>query len=68
MEQEKKNWGGKREGAGRKKTSVKTYFFSATQEVYDILEAVEGSKSSYICKCIILASRIMKETEEKPEQ
>ena len=41
METAKKH-GGKREGAGRKRTTVKSYAFHAPQEVYDILEAVEG--------------------------
>ncbi|MCM1516075.1 MAG: hypothetical protein NC080_06635 [Paraprevotella sp.] len=52
-----KQWGGKREGAGRKRTSVKSYAFSATQEVYEILERVEGSKSAFICECILRAVR-----------
>lgn len=58
METPKKH-GGKREGAGRKRTTVKSYAFHAPQEVYDILEAVEGSKSEFICKCIIEANKLM---------
>ena len=50
-------WGGKREGAGRKSKSVKYYGFRATQEVFEILEAVEGSKSDFINDCILRASR-----------
>lgn len=57
MEQQKKR-GGKRPGAGRKKTTVKSYAFHAPKEVYDILEAVEGSKSDFICKCIIKAAQL----------
>ena len=45
--------GGARAGAGRKHTSVKTYTVYATQEVVDILEAVTGSKSDYICRAVI---------------
>ena len=47
-----KQWGGKREGAGRKKTSVKTYCIYAPQDVFDIMEAVEGNKSEYILNAI----------------
>lgn len=59
--EKQKTWGGKREGAGRKKTCVKSYAFHATPEVHDILENVEGSKSAYICKCILFAAARMKE-------
>lgn len=53
METDKKNnWGGKREGAGRKKGCAKRYMFSASQEVVDILESLEGNKSDFICKAI----------------
>ena len=54
-----KKHGGKREGAGRKRTTVKSYAFHAPQEVYDILEAVQGSKSEFICRCIIEASKLL---------
>lgn len=64
--EEKKIRGGKREGAGRKRTSVKSYAFHAPQEVHDILEAVEGSKSAYICQCILIASEMMR-SAEKPD-
>ncbi len=47
------NRGGRREGAGRKATTVKKYVVCATQEVADILEAVTGSKSDYICRAVI---------------
>ena len=51
--------GGARPGAGRKKKNiVKSYAFHAPQEVYDILEAVKGSKSEFICKCIIKAAQL----------
>lgn len=55
MESEKKKWGGARAGAGRKKTAAKYYYFSATEEVHKILEAVEGSKSAFINRCILEA-------------
>lgn len=45
--------GGAREGAGRKRKSVHTYTVYATQEVYDIIEKVQGSKSDFICQCIL---------------
>lgn len=50
--------GGARPGAGRKRTCVKSYAFHAPQEVYDILEAVKGSKSEFICQCIIKAAKM----------
>ena len=49
------NWGGKREGAGRKRKGVHYYGFRATQEVHDILEKVEGSKADFIDQCILKA-------------
>lgn len=58
--QEKKSKrGGARPGSGRpRKNIVKSYAFHAPQEVYDILEAVEGSKSDFICKCILKAAQM----------
>lgn len=50
MEQEKKH-GGKREGAGRKKTTVKTYGFNAPQNIVQILERVKN-KTDYINEAI----------------
>ena len=60
QEEEKKTSkrGGARPGAGRKRSRVKSYAFHAPQEVYDILEAVEGSKSEFICQCILKAAQI----------
>lgn len=52
-----KTWGGSRKGSGRKKTKAKYYGFNATPEVMQILEAVEGSKTDFINKCILEASR-----------
>ena len=62
--EEKKQRGGKREGAGRKHTTVKQYMFYATQEVHDILSKVEGSRSAYICRCILMAAQMMQEQGE----
>ena len=62
--EEKKKRGGKREGAGRKPTTVKPYMFYATQEVHDILEAVDGSRSAYICKCILMAAEMMQNAKK----
>ena len=57
METEKmKTWGGARKGAGRKKKYAKNVYFSATQEVADILEQVEGNRSDFINHCIIQAA------------
>lgn len=47
-----KAWGGAREGAGRKKKYAKTFFFSATQDVADILDSVEGNRSDFINRAI----------------
>ena len=61
---DKKNWLLKnkrlcvRTGSERKNTCVKSYAFHAPQEVYDILENMPGSKSNYINKFIILATKM----------
>ncbi len=55
--QKNKTWGGSREGAGRKKKCAKRMFFSASQEVLDILDALEGNKSDFINECIMKAAR-----------
>ena len=57
VEKEEKNWGGAREGAGRKRKGVHYYGFRATQEVHDILSKVEGSKADFINECILKASQ-----------
>ena len=51
--EKKSSRGGFRPGAGRKKTTEKRYALYATQEVTDILERVKGSKSDFICRCIL---------------
>lgn len=55
--QKSKTWGGAREGAGRKRKCAKRMFFSASQEVLDILDALEGNKSDFINECIMKAAR-----------
>ena len=45
--------GGRRDGSGRKRTTVKEYRVCATKEVADILEAVQGSKSEYLCRAVL---------------
>lgn len=44
--------GGRRDGAGRKKTTAKRYGFNAPADVTAILEALPGSKSDYIIAAI----------------
>ena len=36
---------------------VKSYALHAPREVYDILEAVKGTKSEFISQCIIKAAK-----------
>jgi|GEM_PF-2205763 len=62
--EEKKKRGAKREGAGRKHTTVKPYIFYATQEVHDILSGVENSRSAYICQCIVMAAQMMQNAKK----
>lgn len=55
-EQTPKSWGGARNGAGRKRKYVRNVFFSATQEVADILDQLEENRSDFINRCITQAS------------
>lgn len=55
--QKASGWGGAREGAGRKKKFVAKFFFSATQEVADILANVEGNRTDFINQCILEATK-----------
>ncbi|MBP5455702.1 MAG: hypothetical protein J6Y37_04325 [Paludibacteraceae bacterium] len=48
----KKQRGGKREGAGRKKTTCKKYGFNASEEVSKILESIPN-KTEYINQAIL---------------
>ena len=55
----KKGRGGARPGAGRpRKNIVKSYAFHAPPEVHEILEKVQGSKSEFICQCILKAAQL----------
>lgn len=50
---EKKQHGGLRPGAGRKKKDItKRYGFNAPEDVAQILENIQGSKSDYIIEAI----------------
>lgn len=50
--EEKKNRGGKREGAGRKKTTCKRYGFNADEQITAILESVDN-KTDFIYEAIL---------------
>lgn len=57
QEKEKKDWGGAREGAGRKKKYAKTCFFNATEEVVAIIEAIpRNERADFINECILKAA------------
>lgn len=45
-------WGGARKGAGRKKSTAKSIALRIPDDVAEILESVEGSKSAYIVAAI----------------
>lgn len=47
-----RGWGGARKGAGRKKTSAKSIALRIPEDVAEILDSVEGSKSAYIISAI----------------
>ncbi len=49
--QEKKSHGGKREGAGRKRTVAKRYMFNAPDDLVPALEAAPN-KSEFIAEAI----------------
>lgn len=52
-ENQKKSWGGKREGAGRKKTNHGKYYgFNSTQEVDAILQGIKN-KTEFINSAIL---------------
>lgn len=54
-EKAKNSWGGARKGSGRKKTCAMRVFFSANEEVAEILASHEGKKSDFINECILKA-------------
>lgn len=45
-------WGGSRSGAGRKKSTAKSIALRIPEDVVEILDRVEGSKSAYIVEAI----------------
>ena len=55
--EKKSDWGGAREGAGRKKKYAKPYYFNATEEVMAILENIPSrQRTDFINKCILKAA------------
>lgn len=60
MEDNKNTHGGKREGAGRKKTTEKRIMFGASAEVAEILEKLEGNKSEFINAAILAYAKTKK--------
>lgn len=53
----KNQWGGARDGAGRKKKYAKTCFFNATDEVVAIIEAIpRNERADFINHCILQAA------------
>ena len=56
-EEKKSSWGGAREGSGRKKKYVKTCFFSATEQVAAIIEALpRNERADFINQAILKAA------------
>ena len=45
---EKKGWGGRRDGSGRKKTCARRVFFSANEKVARILDEADTPLSEFI--------------------
>lgn len=55
--EKKADWGGHREGSGRKKKYAKTCFFNATEEVVAIIEAIpRNERADFINRCILKAA------------
>ena len=52
MEEKTKQWGGKREGSGRKKKATAQIGLRVPEDVANILASVEGSKTDFICEAI----------------
>ncbi|MCF0190176.1 MAG: hypothetical protein HUJ96_02820 [Marinilabiliaceae bacterium] len=52
VNEEKKQWGGKREGAGRKRVRGKSYAFRSVPETENILEQTDR-KTDYINAAIL---------------
>lgn len=55
--EKKRQWGGSRDGAGRKRKYAKTCFFNATEEVVAIIEAIpRNERADFINRCILKAA------------
>ena len=52
MEEKTKQWGGKREGSGRKKKATAQIGLRVPEDIANILASVEGSKTDFICEAI----------------
>lgn len=52
-----KQWGGKREGAGRPKTTAKRYGFCAPDDVVTILENLDCERTEFILSAIRFYSK-----------
>lgn len=57
MEQKNKKRGGKREGAGRPKTTAKKYGFCAPDDVVTILENLDCERTEFILSAIRFYSK-----------
>lgn len=56
--EQKKNYGGRREGAGRKKTNHGKYYgFNSTKEVESIIENLSCSKTEFINEAIVMLAK-----------
>lgn len=52
IKQQPSGWGGARQGAGRKKSTAKSIALRIPDDVAEILDGVDGSKSAYIVAAI----------------
>lgn len=57
MELQNSNWGGVREGAGRKKTKARNTGFRCTQEASDVLDKLSMSKTDFINEAIMFYAK-----------
>ena len=60
MNEKKNTHGGKREGAGRKKSVAKKYTFGAVKEVSDFLDNYEGNKNDLFNRAILAYAKQQK--------
>lgn len=52
MEEKTNQWGGKREGSGRKKKAAAQIGLRVPEDIANILVSIEGSKTDFICEAI----------------